>query len=314
MPRAKKAPVRKTCAHCSTAFSTTDSRKLFCSRSCKDTARNRALVPVDALTAATIGNPHQARRSEERRAAQEWMYETIYSTAAAFRADVVMALLVFAATSQNSANAGGKRYRDILTYPTAQRSNRFTAKDKGTAHLHYRGQPLAYPVTIASMANHVCKCHLGMSSSEFLEEIKRDGVTLADMQAVYDELMDPTKPEPVIRGCDVEEPANGPAEPLTASQIVHAYMALSDLPGAARRIATAKRSLRLVNRRKSSAMLQKTSRFRRPFSNGGKDFMHEVQAVACNHPLRELDHVQLALLRFDLGNEGLWLAKPSRQF
>ncbi len=142
MPRAMKAPVRKTCAHCSATFSTTDSRKLFCSRFCKDTARNRSNVPVEAATSATIGSPHQARRNEERRAAQEWIYEAIYGTAPAFRADVVMAFLVFAATSQNSANAGAKRYRDILTYPTAQRSNRFTAKDKGTAHLHYRGHRL----------------------------------------------------------------------------------------------------------------------------------------------------------------------------
>ncbi|WP_306111828.1 MULTISPECIES: hypothetical protein [Roseovarius] len=165
------------------------------------------------------------------------MYETIYCTAPAFRADVVMAHLVFAATSQNSANAGAKRYRDILTYPTAQRSNRFTAKNKGTAHLHYRGQPLAYPVTIASMANHVCKFHLGMSSSEFIAEVKRDGVTMADMQAVYDELMDTAKSEPVIRGCDVEEPANGRAEPLTASQMVHGQSVISDPLGTARQAA-----------------------------------------------------------------------------
>lgn len=232
-----KAPVRKTCANCSTVFSTTDSRKLFCSRSCKDTARNRSNVPVEAATSATIGSPHQARRNEERRAAQEWMYETIYSTAPAFRADVVMALLVFAATSQNSATTGAKRYRDILTYPTAQRSNRFTAKDKGTTHLHYRGQPLAYPVTIASMANHVCKFHLGISSSEFIAEIKRDGVTMADMQVVYDELMDTAKPKPVIRGCDIEEPANGRAEPLTASQMVHGQSVISDPLGTARQAA-----------------------------------------------------------------------------
>lgn len=237
MPRAMKAPVRKTCAHCSTAFSTTDSRKLFCSRSCKDAARNQSNEPVDAVTSATIGSPHQARRNEQRRAAQEWIYETIFGTAPVFRADVVMALLVFAATSQNSKNTGAKRYRDILTYPTAQRSNRFTAKDKGTAHLHYRGQPLAYPVTIASMANHVSKSHLGMSSSEFIAEIKRDGVTMADMQAVYDELMDTAKPEPVIRGCDVEEPANGPAKPLTVSQIVHGQSVISDPLGAARQAA-----------------------------------------------------------------------------
>lgn len=234
MPRAKKSPVRKTCLHCGTGFSTTDSRMVYCRPACRTDARILSSKPMQPVASPTT---YEARRNEERRAAQEWMYETIYGTAPAFRADVVMALLVFAATSQNSANAGGKRYRDILTYPMAQRSNRFTAKDKGTAHLHYRGQPLAYPVTIASMANHVCKSHLGMSSSEFLAEIKRDGVTMADMQAVYDELMDPTKSEPVIRGCDVEEPANGPAEPLTASQIVHAQTVLSDPPGAARQAA-----------------------------------------------------------------------------
>ncbi len=237
MPRAKKAPVRKTCAHCSAAFRTTDSRKLFCSRSCKDTARNQSNKPVEAVKAATpstIGSPHQARRNEERRAAQEWMYNTIYSTAPTFRADVVMALLVFTATSLNSANTGSKRYRDILTYPTAQRSNRFTAKDKGTAHLHYRGQPLAYPVTIASMANHVCKSQLGISSSEFMAEMKRDGVTMADMQSVYEELLDTAKPEPVIRGCNIEEPATGPVEPLTTCQAAHARTVLSDPLGAAR--------------------------------------------------------------------------------
>lgn len=234
MPRAMKAPVRKTCVLCSTAFSTTDSRKLFCSRSCKDTARNQSNATVEAATSASTGSRHQARRNEERRAAQTWMYETIFGTTPKFRADVVMALLVFAATSRNSDDTGAKRYRDILTYPTAQRSNRFTAKDKGTAHLHYRGQPMTFPVTIASMANHVCKFHLGMSSSELIDEIRRDGVTMADMQDVYDDLMDTTKPEPVIRGCDVEEPAwDAPLEDLTASQIAHARAVLADPMSAA---------------------------------------------------------------------------------
>jgi hypothetical protein len=162
------------------------------------------------------------------------MYETIFGTAPEFRADVAMALLVFAATSHNSDDTGAKRYRDILTYPTAQRSNRYTARDRGTAHLHYRGQPMTYPLTIASMANHVCRFHLGMSSSEFIAEIRRDGVTMADMQAVFDELVDTTKPEPVILGCDIEEPANAPTAELTASQIAHATAVLSGPLAAAR--------------------------------------------------------------------------------
>lgn len=236
MPRAKKSPVRKTCMHCSAVFSTTDSRKLFCSRACKDAARNQSNAPVEALhdEGPIFRYDQKARRKEERRTTQDWIYETVFSTPKKFRADALMALLVFAATSYNSGIPGATRYRDILTYPTAQRSNRFTARDKGTAHLHYRGQPMTYPVTIAAMANHVCRFHLGISSSEFIAEIRRDGVTMADMQAVFDDLMDTTKPEPVIRGCDIEEPANVPAKELTASQIAHARAVLSDPLAASR--------------------------------------------------------------------------------
>lgn len=232
MPRAQQSPVRKACLNCSAEFSTTDARKTYCGRSCKDAARNHTSRVSGQLTPRS---QHNARRSEERQATQDWIYDTIYAAPLEFRADVVMAFLIFAATSCNSDSSGSTRCRDILTYPTAQRSNRFTAKDKGTAHLHYRGQSMAYPVTIASMANHVCKSHLGISSSEFMAEIKRDGVTMADMQAVYEELLDTVKPEPVIRGCNIEEPATGPLEPLATTQIALAKAVLADPLVAARK-------------------------------------------------------------------------------
>ena len=165
------------------------------------------------------------------------MYETVFSAPADSRADILMALLVFAATSHNSQIPGTKHYRDVLTYPKAQRSNRFTAKDKRTAHLHYRGKPMAYPATLATMANHVCKFYLGISSSEFIAEIRRDGMTLQDVQKVYSELLDTTKPEPVIKDCHIEEPATGALEPMTTTHIVHAHTVLSDHLESARMMA-----------------------------------------------------------------------------
>lgn len=237
MPRAKKTPMRKTCLHCSAEFSTTYSRKMFCKRACKAASHNQSSAPTETCDdeSPLFRYDRKARRKEERQATQDWVYETVFSAPKEFRADVLMALLVFAATSYNSDIPGATRYRDILTYPAAQRSNRFTAKDKGTVHLHFRGQPMTYPLTVASMAHHVCKFHLGISSGEFIVEIRRDGVTMAGMQGVFDDLMDTTKPEPVIQGCDIEEPAwDGPVEDLKASQIAHAKTLLSDPLGAAR--------------------------------------------------------------------------------
>jgi hypothetical protein len=236
MPRPKKSPVRMACLHCSTEFSSTNSRTKYCRPTCRTAAWHNANQSTGAPQEETsfFRYDEKARRKEERQETQDWIYETVFSTPKEFRADVLMALLVFAATSYNSGIPGATRYRDILTYPSAQRSNRFTAKDNRTAHLHFRGQPMTYPLTVASMAHHVCKFHLGMSSSEFIAEIRRDGVTMADMQTVFDELMDTTKPEPVIQGCDIEAPAwDAPVEDLMASQIAHARAVLSDPLGAA---------------------------------------------------------------------------------
>ena len=51
-------------------------------------------------------------------------------------------MLIFAATTNT------KSYIDLFTYPNAQRSNRFTAKDNGTAGLHFLGRPATYPATL----------------------------------------------------------------------------------------------------------------------------------------------------------------------
>jgi hypothetical protein len=157
------------------------------------------------------------------------MYEQVFSTPLSHRADVVMALLVYAATAKV------KRYKDLLTYPNAQRSNRFTAVVNGTVGLHFQGRPHCYPVTLASMANHVCKHHLGITSRQFIDEINRDGVSFEDMKEVYEHLMDRAKSDPVIQGCDPEGPAyRGKQQDLTIAQRSHALAVLSDPLGAAK--------------------------------------------------------------------------------
>jgi hypothetical protein len=229
MPRAKTPAVQKDCLHCSAQFTTTDSRKVYCKKACKDAARNTLEGPTPEFSPAF---DRLARRGMERRATQEWMYEEVFKTAPEYRADIVMAFLVYAAVAR------AKRYRDLLTYPTAQRSSRFTARDRGTVGLHFQGRPSAYPVTIASMANHVCRHHLGISSRQFIDEVKRDGVTMADMQDIHDALMDRSKPTPIIQGCNVEGPAYRQVERHpTVNQIAHAEMVLSDPLGAAKRCA-----------------------------------------------------------------------------
>lgn len=50
-----------------------------------------------------------------------------------------------------------------------------------------------------------------------------------------------------------------------------------------------------------------------PLANGRDDLRHRVQAIASRHPLGELDHVQPAFLRLDLGDEGLRLVQPFGQ-
>jgi len=171
------------------------------------------------------------------------MYEQVFSTPLSHRADILMGLLVYAAT------VNVKRYKDLLTYPNAQRSNRFTAAAKGTVGLHYRGKPNVYPVTLASMANHVCKYHLGITSSKFIEEIKRDAVTFEDMKGVYDHLMDHSRSPPVILGCDPEAPAHrGQQQDLTITQRSHALTVLSDPLGAAKRCAELARQVPLRGR------------------------------------------------------------------
>ncbi|NRP32040.1 MULTISPECIES: hypothetical protein [unclassified Aliiroseovarius] len=222
MPRSKKNPVKRDCLHCNEQFETTDNRKVYCSRVCADAGHK-----------STFGTPQSPlkhdRRGEERAATQDWMYEQVFSTPLSHRADVVMALLVYAAT------ANVKRYKDLLTYPNAQRSSRFTAVANGTVGLHYRGRLHCYPMTLASMANHVCKYHLGITSRQFIDEIKRDGVTFEDMKEVYEHLMDRVKSDPLIQGCDPEGPAyRGKQHDLTIAQRSHALAVLSDPLGAAK--------------------------------------------------------------------------------
>lgn len=217
MPRPKKPPVNRECLLCEAQFETTDSRKVYCSKPCKE-GRIRAPRALKAN-----------RESMERAATQDWMYEQIFSTQPSYRADVVMGLLVFAATSKVN------RYKDLLTYPVAQRSSRFTAAENGTVGLHYRGRPHSYPVTLASMANHVCKYHLGITSRQFIDEINRDGITFDHMEDVYDQLMDHSKSDPMIQGCDPEGPDyRGKHQDLTTVQRYHAQSVLNDPLGAAR--------------------------------------------------------------------------------
>lgn len=216
-------------AVCSNCGETYDYRanKRFCSRACKEQHHKHRIRRISKKEGS--GLPTDKRNGMERRATQEYIYERVFSTKPEFRADVLMGFLVFASTTRE------KRYLDLMTYPNAQRSNRYTAAMKGTAGLHFRGRPFAYPVTLASMANHICKFQLGINSRQFIDEIERDKVTLDQMRSAYDELMDTTKPEPVIKGCDIEEPAypNGSSE-LTPEHLAHAEMVLSNPFKAAR--------------------------------------------------------------------------------
>lgn len=50
-----------------------------------------------------------------------------------------------------------------------------------------------------------------------------------------------------------------------------------------------------------------------PASKCRDSLLGRVDAIAGHHPLGELDHVQPAFLRLDLGNKGLWLLQTIRQ-
>ena len=213
----RSLPTAVVCPQCGDTFAFR-SNKAFCSGNCRKRHAEATLIEERGNGNTSL----RVRRYVERRAAQEWIYEQVFGTSPDQRADVLLAMLIFAATTNT------KSYIDLFTYPNAQRSNRFTAKAKGTAGLHFRGRPAIYPATLAAMANQVCKHHLGITSRQFIEEIRRDGVTIADMQSVYDELMDTGKPEPVVQGCDIEEPAHlvGGNRDLTQEQIAHAQQLL----------------------------------------------------------------------------------------
>ena len=208
-----------TCPHCGGAFACR-SNKIFCSSNC----RKRNAEAVLLLERNNEDKPLRPRRSIERKATLQWIYEKIFSTKPQQRADVLLAMLIFAAIT------GTKSYIDLFTYPNAMRSNRFTVSKKGTAFLHFRGKPEIYPATLAAMGNHLCIKFFGINSRQFIDEIRRDGVTMADMQSVYDELMDTDKADPVVRDIDIEEPtcrAGGSCE-LTPEQITHAERILAE--------------------------------------------------------------------------------------
>lgn len=198
----RSLPTIAVCPQCGNTFAYRSNKK-FCSRNCKKRHGEAVLIQERKGRDSTL----RVRRYIERRATQDWIYQQVFSTEPRHRADVLLAFLIFAATTNT------KSYIDLFTYPTAQRSSRFTAKEKGTLGLHYRGNPSLYPTTLAAMANNVCKHHLGITSRQFIDEIRRDGVTMADMQSVYDELMDTTKATPVVQGCDPESRDRKPLPP-----------------------------------------------------------------------------------------------------
>lgn len=226
MPRAKKTSVSIVCPSCADEFNTTDSRKLFCSRYCKDNPpkpEKHALLttPHSYADFNTLSQSSRDTRSVLRSDAQNRLYDMVFGTAPAFRADLIMAFLVFAATTRT------KRYIDLMLYPYAFKSNRYSSAKLGTAGLHHKGNPSSYPVTLATMANTICQHFLGITSRQFIDECKADGVTLADMQETYDLLLDTKKLEPLIVGCDVEASAMHDEKP-SFEQIEAAEALISD--------------------------------------------------------------------------------------
>jgi hypothetical protein len=232
MPRAKKTAVSIVCPSCSDEFNTTDSRKLFCSRYCKDNPpkpekHDLLTTPHSYADFNRLTQTSRDTRSVLRSDTQYRLYDMVFGTAPAFRADLIMAFLVFATTARE------KRYIDLMQYPDALRSNRYSAAKRGTAGLHHKGNPSAYPVTLATMANTVCQHCLGITSRLFIDECKADGVAFADIQETYNLLLDTKKLEPLIIGCDVEASAMLDEKP-SAEQIEAAEAVISDPMQAAR--------------------------------------------------------------------------------